>query len=399
MFHTRAIQLTALLLTAPCAGCSQEPDGTDRAAGTPERVEAPEVLVFSGPDHAIEYMEANDWWGADWHEQELVAPRALITGISPSWRENAQQMQVATKKELFYRVMLPLVLHANEMVLARRAGLERARVTLESGGALSEEEHANLRRGAVLFRVTDEDGAAGLERDPVRALEVIDALLYRLDVVPPGLALGQAAYESGYGTSRFATEGNALFGQWDYSGEGLVPEQQRAQHGDHRIAAFEWPFDSVRGYYINLMSHPAYEDFRKLRAARRAAGKPLSSLDLADGLRSYSERGQAYVDDLKGIIRVNKLDAADRAELRDEPLRLTAAAQGRKPPPRCARSWRPCARPANWRSWSSVCGSTEPAPPHSVRIQRIVSRKIATARARGSGVMASSLPLRREPTA
>jgi Bax protein len=138
--------------------------------------------------------------------------------------------------------------------------------------------------------------------------------------------LGEAAYESGYGTSRFAVEGNALFGQWTFGGEGLVPEQQRKQLGDHRIASFEWPFDSVRSYFINLSSHPAYEDFRRLRAERRAAGKPLRSMDLVEGLKSYSERGQKYVETLKSVIRVNKLDIADDAVFRDEPMRFVLGA-------------------------------------------------------------------------
>jgi len=322
----RALQLGILVLLTLCAACSAEPDGVAAQDRNGENTALPDVLVFSGPDDAIAYMEANDWWGAGWHEQELVAPRALITGISSSWRENAQALQVADKKEIFYRVMLPLVLHANEMVLNSRDELAAGRETVAAGGDLTAAQLADLRRAAVLFRAVDAETADVLGSDRDQTLEVIDELLYRLDIVPPGLALGQAAYESGYGTSRFATEGNALFGQWTYGGEGLVPEQQRGELGDHRIAAYEWPFDSVRGYYINLMSHPAYEDFRRLRAERRAAGQPLSSLDLADGLLSYSERGQAYIDDLKGIIRVNQLEAADRASLRDEPLRLTVAA-------------------------------------------------------------------------
>jgi uncharacterized FlgJ-related protein len=152
--------------------------------------------------------------------------------------------------------------------------------------------------------------------------DMIDDLLYQVDVVPPGLALGQAAYESGYGTSRFAVEGNSLFGQWTYKGDGIVPGKQRKSLGNHQIKAFDWPFDSVRGYFINLMSHPAYEDFRRLRAERRAAGEPMDSLALADGLLKYSERGQEYVDSLKSMIRVNKLNIADNAVFRDETLRF-----------------------------------------------------------------------------
>jgi phage terminase Nu1 subunit (DNA packaging protein) len=84
----------------------------------------------------------------------------------------------------------------------------------------------------------------------------------------------------------------------------------------------------VRGYYLNLSSHPAYEDFRRLRAEMKAAGKPVTSMALADGLIRYSERGQAYVDTLKGIIRVNKLDIADDAVFRDEPISFIVSAEG-----------------------------------------------------------------------
>jgi uncharacterized FlgJ-related protein len=178
----------------------------------------------------------------------------------------------------------------------------------------------NAEAAAVLGASSDEA--------PAELREVIDAALYRLDVIPAGLVLGQAAYESGYGTSRFAAEGNALFGQWTYGGKGLVPEQQRSNLGDHRIAAFDWPFDSVRGYFINLSSHPAYEAFRRLRAELKAAGKPVTSMALADGLIRYSERGQEYVDTLKGIMRVNKLVIADDAVFRDEPMRFIVSADG-----------------------------------------------------------------------
>jgi Bax protein len=173
----------------------------------------------------------------------------------------------------------------------------------------------------------DEERVNALGPSSPEWLGVIETALYRLDVIPAGLVLGQAAYESGYGTSRFAAEGNALFGQWTYGGEGLVPEQQRKNLGDHRIASFDWPFDSVRGYYINLSSHPAYEEFRRLRASQRATGKPLSSMVLADGLISYSERGQKYVDTLKGIMRVNNLTIADDAVFRDEPMRFLLGAE------------------------------------------------------------------------
>ncbi len=288
---------------------------------------AQEVIVMSGPDELVAWLQAENWWGEEKRAEQLEVPHVMITGISHRWRENAQKMTVQKKKEIFYRLLAPLVVHANDMVLDRRASLEHAKQTLASGQSLPPDDLAALRRAAVLLRILDEDSAAELSGSSDDLVEVVDEALYRLDVIPAGLVLGQAAYESGYGTSRFAAEGNALFGQWTYGGKGLVPEQQRKQLGDHRIATFEWPFDSVRGYYLNLSSHPAYEDFRRLRAELKAAGEPLTSMALADGLIRYSERGQEYVDTLKGIIRVNGLSIADGAVFRDEPTRFLVGAE------------------------------------------------------------------------
>jgi uncharacterized FlgJ-related protein len=285
-----------------------------------------EVIVLSSLDELTSWLESEKWWGEVKRGEQLEVPHAMITGINQRWRETAQSLPVPQKKEIFYRLMLPLIVHANDMVMDRRDGLLAAKATVEKGKRIGDEDFEAIRRGAVLLRVMKEDEAAGLTADSSELAAVIDELLYKLDIIPNGLALGQAAYESGYGTSRFAVEGNALFGQWTYGGKGLLPEQQRKDLGDHRIAAFDWPFDSVRGYFINLMSHPAYEDFRKLRAKLRAEGKPLTSIALADGLIRYSERGQEYVDTLKGIIRANKLDVADGATFRDEPIRFLVGA-------------------------------------------------------------------------
>jgi Bax protein len=287
---------------------------------------AQEVVVFGDPADAERWLRDENWWGETLRGEQLQVPRALITGINPSWRKTAQALTVDEKKEVFYRFMLPLVVHANGMVLERRARLEEVRRRIADGGSISEGELGDLRNGAVLLRVLSTADAAELAADDPRTVAVIDELLYRLDVIPAGLVLGQAAYESGYGTSRFAVEGNALFGQWTYGGQGLKPEQQRKELGDHRIASFDWPFDSVRGYYINLSSHPAYEDFRRLRAELKANNEPLASLALADGLIRYSERGQEYVDTLKAMIRKNRLELADNAVFRDEPMRFLIGA-------------------------------------------------------------------------
>ena len=286
---------------------------------------AQEVFVLSGPEETIEWFKAEHFWGAEKHGEQIDVPRVIVVAIPERWQKTARKLTVPVKKEVFYRFMLPLVVHANTMVLDRRERLKRMQETIANGKPLAENDAAWLREIAVLLRIANrEETARPLD---AKALgNIIDQALYKVDVIPAGLALGQAAYESGYGTSRFAVEGNALFGQWTFGGEGLTPEQQRKALGDHRIASFEWPFDSVRGYFLNLSSHPAYEDFRRLRAERRAAGKKLSSLALADGLTNYSERGQAYVDTLKGIIRKNNLQIADDAVFRDEPMRFALGA-------------------------------------------------------------------------
>ena len=286
-----------------------------------------EVIVLSSIAEVVDWLESENWWGEENRDEQLQVPHAMLTGINPRWREAAQALPVPQKKEIFYRFILPLVVHANDMVMDRREALIDLQGRLEAGEEIPDADLEAVREGAVLLRVTNRQQAAALSQSSEELTEIIDELVYKLDIIPAGLALGQAAYESGYGTSRFAVQGNALFGQWTYGGKGLVPEQQRTDLGDHRIAAYDWPFDSVRGYFINLMSHPAYEEFRRLRAQLRAEGKPLSSLVLADGLISYSERGQEYVDTLKGMIRVNGLDIADGATFRDEPMRFVIGAE------------------------------------------------------------------------
>jgi uncharacterized FlgJ-related protein len=310
-------------LAEPVAEATLEPEPEPELAA-----DMPEVIVLYGREELVPWLESENWWGAEDQSQQLTVPHVIITAIHPTWREYSQSLPVPVKKELFYRLMLPLVMHANLMVTNIRNGLLDAQAEFAEKGHVSEENMAHVRRAAFLLPDMTLEETGKLAADNPNMESMLDALLYRVDIVPAGLALGQAAYESGYGTSRFATEGNSLFGQWTYKGDGLKPREQRtASKGDHRIKAFEWPFDSVRGYFINLMSHPAYEDFRRLRAELRAQGKPLDSMTLADGLLRYSERGKEYVDSLKGIMRVNKLTIADNAVFRDEPLRFLLSEQ------------------------------------------------------------------------
>ncbi|MDA0784677.1 MAG: glucosaminidase domain-containing protein [Proteobacteria bacterium] len=145
-------------------------------------------------------------------------------------------------------------------------------------------------------------------------------LLRRVDTVSPTLALAQAIEESGWGRSRFARDGNALYGQRAWrEGAGFVPEE-RADGERFEVRAFDSLLDSVRSYVVNLNRHYAYDDYRIARAQMRARDTQLNAQALAYTLVSYSERREAYVEALLGLIRTNRLDDFEVAQLSTEPF-------------------------------------------------------------------------------
>jgi len=266
-----------------------------------------EVAIVDSAKEMVALFKSHDFWGEESRGTQLVVPPIVLSVMSERWRKEANNLPVDIKKEIFYRAIVPLVLHSNDLILRDRGELEKLAAQRKAGKALSPKARAWLAQLGDEYRVTDAESAKGM-----------DALLLRVDIVPASMALGQAAYESGYGSSRFAFEGNAFFGQWTFGGKGMQPKEKRAGKGDYGLAAFEWPFDSVRAYMRNLNTHPAYADFRQRRAQLRRDGKPLSGLVLAETMLSYSERGETYVKTLKGMIRQNGLDIADSARLQED---------------------------------------------------------------------------------
>jgi Bax protein len=142
-----------------------------------------------------------------------------------------------------------------------------------------------------------------------------------MDEVPVSLALAQAAKETGWGTSRFAQEGNALFGQWTWSGEGLRPKEADEGKG-HKVMKFNILQASVRAYQRNLNTHKTYREFRLVRAQLRDEGKKLDSIVLSKYLDEYAETGQEYVKILRKIIEQNDLKDFDDAKLLPSSLEL-----------------------------------------------------------------------------
>ena len=149
----------------------------------------------------------------------------------------------------------------------------------------------------------------------------LSILKIRMDEIPVSLALAQAAKETGWGTSRFAQEGNALFGQWTWSGEGLKPKDADQNEG-HKVMKFNVLQASVRAYQRNLNTHKSYKDFRKARAELRDQGLPLDSLVLSEFLKNYAETGNQYVEVLKKIITQNNLKDFDDAKLLPSSIEL-----------------------------------------------------------------------------
>ena len=144
--------------------------------------------------------------------------------------------------------------------------------------------------------------------------EDIAELKLRMDAIPTSLAIAQAAKESGWGTSRFALDGNAMFGQWTWSEEGIEPSEKTKNQG-HKILKFPMLQSSVKAYMKNLNTHRGYSELRNERAELRRKNQNISGLDLVDYLYNYAQTGSEYVKILKKIIQQNNLTDFDNSVL------------------------------------------------------------------------------------
>ena len=217
---------------------------------------------------------------------------------------------VKTKKSTFFAYLLPLVQQANEEIRQERIAFLKVSKRLLQNRPLTAKQTDTIRLLAKKYRVTDEEPVSA------NAMTLLDR---RIDNIPASLALAQAANESGWGTARFAVKGNNYFGLWCWSSDcGLVPNE-RTEGASHEVSTFKTPVDSVKNYMQTLNSHPAYKKLRDLRLEARNNDTPLAGALLAGGLLSYSERGEAYIEELRAMIRVNNLGQFDQANLDPAP--------------------------------------------------------------------------------
>jgi Bax protein len=227
-----------------------------------------------------------------------MIPRFRFTHIPKNWEEDTS---VPLKKSVFFRAGASAILQVNESLVRDRQRLSKIKLT-----NMSQKERQWLNQMMSTYKVT-EDKASFTD-------EQLRELMVRVDAIPPSLALVQSAIESGWGRSRFAKQGNAMFGQWTTSG-GI-----KAKGSDARLAAFPDPRESLNAYCLNLNTHPSYAQFRTARAEMRKANRPLSGSKLAEHLGSYSEKGDEYVELVKGMIERDRLEIADSAQLAKGPI-------------------------------------------------------------------------------
>ena len=199
------------------------------------------------------------------------------------------------KKETFIKIVLPLIVAENEKILA-----DRKKLTILSDKKYTTDlEKQWIRQKLLEYKVKKGN---------------LNELLIRMDVIPTSIALAQAAKESGWGTSRFALEGNAIFGQWTWSGQGIAP-LDRDSNKNHKILKFPILRASVKAYQNNLNTHKSYLKFREKRSILREKNKKVVGLELTDTLNNYAQTGSKYTDTLNKIIKQNRL-------LDFEPVRL-----------------------------------------------------------------------------
>ena len=191
------------------------------------------------------------------------------------------------RKETFIKIVLPLIVAENEKILADRKKLKK----VSAKKFTTDGEKQWLRQKLLEYKVKKGN---------------IEELIARIDIIPTSIALAQAAKESGWGTSRFALEGNAIFGQWTWSGQGIAP-LDRESDKNHKILKFPILRASVKAYQNNLNTHKSYTKFREKRAGFRKKNKVISGLELTETLKNYAQTGSEYTKILNQIIKQNRL--------------------------------------------------------------------------------------------
>ncbi len=233
-----------------------------------------------------------------------VRKTKLVKPVSLSLLPKEMKMieNVKKRKNLFIQIILPLILEENDLIKLDRKKL----FSILNRNNNTENEKKWLDNKFKQYGVVNKD---------------LPTLKVRMDVIPVSLAIAQAAKETGWGTSRFALEGNALFGQWTWTGEGIKPAGADSD-SKHKVMKFKILKASIRAYQRNLNTHSGYREFRIVRAELRDNNQGLDSLILSKHLDKYAATGKEYVKVLKKIIEQNNLTDFDNVKLLPSSTRL-----------------------------------------------------------------------------
>ena len=245
-----------------------------------------------------ELFKSTNYSLEDVRKNKLVKPISLT--LLPSEIKKIENTK--KRKELFIQIILPLVIKENNTIKLDRKKL----FSILNKSKNTKAENIWLNSKFKQYGVANKD---------------LSTLKIRMDEVPVSMTIAQAAKETGWGTSRFAQEGNALFGQWTWTGEGIKPS--KADGGSkHKVMKFKVLQASVRAYQRNLNTHSTYKNFRGARAQLRDEGKKLDSMILSEYLDKYAETGKEYVKVLQQIIKQNNLTDFDDAKLLPSSINL-----------------------------------------------------------------------------
>lgn len=224
---------------------------------------------------------------------------SLETAVLP---EMAGITDVRQKKSTFFNFLNPIVEAVNQKIQAERAWLVDIERSLRDGKSLESWQTSLLTELAVYYKVDEEVGSEAF----------FNEMFLRVDTIPSSLVLAQAANESAWGTSRFAVQGNNLFGQWCFTkGCGLVPSG-RDDSARHEVKVFPSVAQSVAGYFRNINTHRQYQELRTIRSELRLLGLPIDSTYVAWGLEGYSIRGELYIREIIEMIKHNRLQERDQ---------------------------------------------------------------------------------------
>ena len=255
------------------------------------------ISVHSSAEMKIKFERLGLSWPP---EPGPTVPRFTVRSL-PGDLDDVMDLEL--RKSLFIRALLPSILAENQRIRDLRNNVKSL---LKNGlSATGTPAWHWLQSIMQNYRI----------KGDIRQPAVQRLLLRRLDVIPPSLVLAQAANESGWGTSRFAVEGNNLFGIWTYKDDrGLIPTA-RAEDMEHAVRRYPNIRASVRAYLYTLNIGGSYRQLRILREDMRQSGRAPDALGLVDGLVRYSQRGMDYVEDIRNIVERNQLQLLDKVEL------------------------------------------------------------------------------------